>query len=319
VSAETRFDRHRIRRQLTFWLRPAFVLRALTRFQRMVGFDRAIALASSALTALIPIAILLGSVLNKGDAHRVADQIISRYRLTGAGADAVREVLAPTGGTTTDVSLIGVFLLTVAALSFSRGVQRMFEQAWDLKPLSVRNTINDVTWIVGLLVYFGLSWWVHSLLDHGRVQIVANATMLPASVVFFVWSGWILTARRLSWRQLLPFGILVSVLVAICLTCAAVYLPRLFSSYATRYGVIGAVLAMISALFILMVVIVTGAAVGREVSDELDRIKRGERPPDDEIRQEWNALIAEARLRTQTLRDRIHRWRHRRDTAEPPG
>jgi uncharacterized BrkB/YihY/UPF0761 family membrane protein len=315
VSAETRFDRHRIRRQLTFWLRPAFVLRALTRFQRMVGFDRAIALASSALTALIPIAILLGSVLNKGDAHRVADQIISRYRLTGAGADAVREVLAPTGGTTTDVSLIGVFLLTVAALSFSRGVQRMFEQAWDLKPLSVRNTINDVTWIVGLLVYFGLSWWVHSSLDHGRVQIVANAAMVPPSVVFFVWSGRILSARRLGWKQLLPFGILVSVLVAICLVCAAVYLPRLFSSYATRYGVIGAVLAMISALFILMVVIVTSAAVGREVSDELDRIKRGERPPDDEIRQEWNALIAEARLRTQTLRDRVHRWRHRQDAG----
>ena len=239
----------------------------------MVGFDRAIALASSGLTALIPIAILLGSVLNRGDAHRVADQIISRYGLTGAGADAVREVLSPTGGTTTDVSLIGVFLLAVAALSFSRGVQRMFEQAWDLKPLSVRNTINDLTWIVGLLAYFGLSWGVHSVLDHGRVQIVANATMVPPSVVFFVWSGRILSARRLGWRQLLPFGILVSVLVAICLTCGAIYLPRLFSSYATRYGVIGAVLAMISALFILMVVIVTGAAVGREVSDELDRIR----------------------------------------------
>jgi hypothetical protein len=194
----------------------------------------------------------------------------------------------------------------------------MFEQAWDLKPLSVRNTVNDVTWIVGLFVYFGLSWWVHRLLDHGRVQIVANAAMVPASVVFFVWSGWILSARRLGWRQLVPFGILVSVLVAICLTCGAIYLPRLFSSYASRYGVIGAVLAMISALFILMVVIVTGTAAGREMSDELDRIKRGERPPDDEIRKEWNAMIDEARLRTQTLRDRVDRWRHRHDPAEPP-
>lgn len=317
VNAQTQSDRRRIRRLLTFWLRPAFVLRSLTRFQRMVGFDRAIALASSALTALIPIAILVGSVLNRGDAHRLAEQLISRYGLTGAGADAVRNVLAPTGGTGTDISLIGVFLLVVAALSFSRGVQRMFEQAWDLKPLSVRNTINDLTWIAGLLAYFGLSWWVHSLLDHGRVQIIANAAMVPASVVFFVCSGWILSARRLGRKQLLPFGVLVSVLVAIALICGAIYLPRLFSSYASRYGVIGAVLAMISALFILMLVIVASAAVGREVSDELERIKRGERPPDDEIRQEWNALIDEARLRTQTFRDRIHRWRHRHDEAEP--
>jgi uncharacterized BrkB/YihY/UPF0761 family membrane protein len=311
-------DRHRIRRLLTFWLRPAFVLRVLTRFQRMVGFDRAIALASSALTALIPIAILLGSVLNQGDAHRVADHIISRYGLTGAGAEAVREVLSPAGGTSTDISVIGVFLLVFAALSFSRGVQRMFEQAWDLKPLSVRNTVNDLTWIAGLVAYFGVSWWVHSLLDHSRVQIAANAVMLPASAVFFAWSARILSAKRIGWRQLAPFGVLVAALVAICLTCGAIYLPRLFSSYASRYGVIGAVLAMISALFILMVVIVTGAAAGREVSVELDRIKAGERPPDDEIQQEWKVLIDQARLRTQTLRDRIHRWRHRHDAVKPP-
>jgi uncharacterized BrkB/YihY/UPF0761 family membrane protein len=318
VSAETRSDRRRIRRLLTFWLRPAFVLRVLTRFQRMVGFDRAIALASSALTALIPIAILIGSLLNQGDAHRVADHIISRYGLTGAGADAVRQVLSPAGGAGTDISLIGVFLLVVAALSFSRGVQRMFEQAWDLKPLSVRNTVNDLTWIAGLVAYFGFSWWIHSLLDHSRVQIAANAVMLPASAVFFAWSGRVLTAKRIGWRQLAPFGILVSVMVSICLTCGAIYLPHLFSSYASRYGVIGAVLAMISALFILMVVIVTCAAIGHEVSAELKRIERGERPPDDEIQQEWNALIDQARLRTQTLRDRVQRWRHRHDAADPP-
>jgi uncharacterized BrkB/YihY/UPF0761 family membrane protein len=318
TSAQARSDRHRIRRLLTFWLRPAFVLRVLTRFQRMVGFDRAIALASSALTALIPIAILLGSVLDKGDAHRVADHIVSRYGLTGAGAEAVRQVLSPAGGAGTDISLIGVFLLVVAALSFSRGVQRMFEQAWDLKPLSVRNTVNDLTWIAGLVLYFGFSWWVHSLLDRSRVQIAANAVMLPASAAFLAWSGRILTAKRIGWKQLAPFGILGAVLVAICLICGAIYLPHLFSSYASRYGVIGAVLAMISALFILMVVIVAGTAVGREVSDELDRIRRGQRPPEDEIRQEWNALIDEARLRSQTLRDRVARWRHRHDRKEPP-
>ena len=118
ATSGSQSDRHRLTRLLTFWLRPVFVLRVLTRFQRMVGFDRAIALASSSLTALIPIAILLGSVLNRGDAHRVADQIISRYGLTGAGADAVRDVLSPAGGTSTDISLIGVFLLLVAVAEF---------------------------------------------------------------------------------------------------------------------------------------------------------------------------------------------------------
>ena len=56
MRMRTQFDRERVLRTLTFWLRPAFVLRTLNRFQRIAGFDRAVALASSALTALIPLA-----------------------------------------------------------------------------------------------------------------------------------------------------------------------------------------------------------------------------------------------------------------------
>ena len=50
-------QRQRIIRTLTFWLRPQFVLRVVNRFQKVVGFDRAVALASSALTAVIPLAM----------------------------------------------------------------------------------------------------------------------------------------------------------------------------------------------------------------------------------------------------------------------
>ena len=71
---------------------------------------------------------------------------------------------------------------------------------------------------------------------------------------------------------------------------------------------------MISALFAVMVVVVAPAAIGREVSEELDRIGRGERPPDDEVRREWDAVIDQARSRWQTLREGIEhlRGRHRR-------
>src|SRR5436190_10180934 len=141
-------DRERVLRTLTFWLRPAFVLRVLNRFQRVAGFDRAIALASSALTAMIPLAILAGAILPHRDAMDSAQRIIVRYGLTGGGAQAVSEALSPASGTSTEVSIAGTFLLVLATLSFSRGVQRLFEQTWELKPLSVRNTLNDLIWIV---------------------------------------------------------------------------------------------------------------------------------------------------------------------------
>lgn len=309
VMTSARTDDRRIRRALTFWLRPAFVLRVLNRFQRVAGFDRAIALASSALTALIPLAIVAGAILPHIDAQDAARKIIARYGLTGGGAQAVRDVLTPAGGTDSEVSLIGIFLLVLAVLSFARGVQRLFEQTWELKPLSVRNSVNALLWILGLICYVAVSWWAHGLVDVSRVQVVGNLLVTPASAIFLTWSGRVLSARRIEWRSLLPFGLVAAVVLAICLTGEAFYVPRLFSTYASRYGVIGAVLAMISALFVVMVVLVASAATGREVSEELERIRRGERPPDDEVRQEWNALIDQTRSRWQQLHERIDRSR----------
>ena len=81
-----------------------------------------------------------------------------------------------------------------------------------------------------------------------------------------------------------------SVLLAAYSVGATVYVPHLFNTLSTRYGVIGAVFAMISALFCVMVVAVASAAAGREVRDELDRIHRGERPAEDEVRRQWTEV-----------------------------
>ena len=309
VRTTPQLDRERVRRTLTFWLRPAFVLRVVNRFQRIAGFDRTVALASSALTALIPLTILAGSILSDADGESAAQRIIDRYDLTGGGAQAVTDAFSPASGTETDITVFGALLLVVAVLSFARSTQRLFEQTWELKPLSVRNSFNELMWIAGLSAYFALSGWVHGVLDLSRLQIVANVVLMPVSVAFLAWSGWILTAKRLAWKDILPFGVVGAVLLAVYSTGAALYVPHLFESYATRYGVIGAVFAMISALFCVMLVTVASAALGREVAQELSHIREGERPPDDEVRKEWDALIAETRSRRAVLREQIDRRR----------
>ena len=308
-------DRERVRRTLTFWLRPAFVLRVVNRFQRVAGFDRAVALASSALTAMIPMVIITGALLPAIGGKDAAERVIDRYDLTGGGAKAVTDALSPAAGTEVDVSVAGALLLVVAVLSFARSAQRLFEQTWELKPLSVRNSVNGLLWIAVLVPYLAISGWIHSLWDATRLEIGANLVLIPVSAFFLVWSGWILTAKRIDRRSLLPFGVVGAVLLAAYSMGAAIYVPHLFNSYATRYGVIGAVFAMISALFCVMVVVVASSALGREVHEELLRIRKGERPPYDEVRREWDALIAETRSRWAVLRERIDR---RRGKADPP-
>ncbi len=305
-------NRERVLRTLTFWLRPEFVLRVVNRFQKVAGFDRAIALASAALTATIPLTILISAFASELGGKETADRIIDRYELTGGGAEAVTDLFAPPSGTETTLGIIGFLFLMVAVLSFSRAVQRLFEQTWELKPLSVRNTFNGLLWIVGLATYLVLSGLIHGELEHTRLELAAALVAMPLTAVFLVWSGRVLSAKRIARQDLIPFAIVGSALLALCSVGAAVYVPHLFDTYATRYGVIGAVFAMISAFFCFMVALVGSAAAGREVRDELERIQRGEKPAEDEVRRQWDQVTAEARSRWETLRVQIQARRRKR-------
>jgi uncharacterized BrkB/YihY/UPF0761 family membrane protein len=303
ASAGRRFDRARVARTLTFWLRPHFVLRVVNRFQKVAGFDRSIALASSALTALIPLSLVAGALVPRGGGENAAERVIDRYDLTGGGAEAVRDMFAPTAEPTAGLGLLGTFFLLLALLSFTRAVQRLFEQTWELKPLSVRNSLNGLLWIGGLMLYAAITGFVHASGD-SEFELTAILVTVPVSVVFLTWTGRVLSAKRIERADLLPFALLASVLTGVYSVGAQVYLPHLFDTYATRYGVIGAVFAMISALFCIAVILVGSAAAGREVHVELERLRRGERLPEDEVRRQWTEVTAEARSRWQRLRER---------------
>ncbi|MEU8832546.1 YhjD/YihY/BrkB family envelope integrity protein [Streptomyces sp900116325] len=295
---------------MTFWLRPAFALRVINRFQKIVGFDRSMALASSALTALVPLSVLLGAVLGNFVHLDAAERIIKRYHLTGAGATAVRSLFSPAEATSASVGIFGVLFLTISVLSFARAAQRLFEQAWELKPLSVRNTRNGLWWILTLGGYVVITTLLSGLHSGGALGL-ATATVCGVLVTaaFLVWSGRILSARRISWRDLLPFGITGAVLTAAYSVGATIYMPHLFNSSAARYGVVGAVFAMISALFAAMLVLVASAALGREVRDELSRIRQGDRPSDHEVRRQWDSVVEQTRSRWRTAREQVSHHR----------
>ena len=105
----------------------------------------------------------------------------------------------------------------------------------------------------------------------------------------------------------MPFGVVGSVLLALYSVGASVYVPHLLGVYATRYGLIGAVFAMISAFLCAMVVVVAATAAGREVHAELGRIRRGERLAPDEVKRQWDEVVTEAGSRWQTLREETRR------------
>ncbi|MER6121879.1 YhjD/YihY/BrkB family envelope integrity protein [Streptomyces sp. NPDC001795] len=291
-------------------------MRVINRFQKIVGFDRSMALASSALTALVPLLILSSAVLGNFVSYDAAERIIRRYDLTGQGAEAVKSLFSPAEGTSASVGVLGAVFLTISMLSFARASQRLIEQTWELKPLGVRNTRNGLWWILSLGGYMAVTGWLHAVLGGGRLRLAATVCEVPLTAVFLVWSGRLLSAKRVTWRGLLPFGVIAAVLTAVYSVGASVYLPHHFNTSASRYGSVGVVFAMISALFSAMLVIVASAALGREVRDELTRIRQGHRPSDNEVRRQWDGLVEQTRSRWRTARE--HGSQHRSQDSDRP-
>lgn len=295
-------DRQRLVRALTFWLRPDFLVRCLRRFQQLEGFDRAIALASLTFSALIPLGIVVSGALSD---HDIGDHLVERFGLEGKGARAVNDLFDTGEDLATGFSVFSFFLLLVTILSFSRALQRLFERTWELPPLSVRNTVNGLIWISGLVVYAVITGAVRANYNAGVLEILTGAVLAFVSIVFVIWSGVLLSNRRITRRELLPAAIVVAAVGGLLAFGGDIYVPRLFNSYANRYGAVGAVFALISWLFVLMVGLVSAVAVGREVSLELDAIQRGEKPSSEQIQAEW-AIV---RRQAHDARQRVSDWR----------
>ena len=202
------------------------MLRVVNRFQKVAGFDRSIALASAALTATIPLTILISALSSELGGRDTADRMIDRYELTGGGAEAVRDIFSPSSDTGTTLGVIGFLFLVIAALSFSRAVQRLFEQTWELSPLSVRNTFNGLLWIGGLTVYLVLSGAIHAELGRGDLELSAALLDAPVTAVFLVWSGRVLSAQAYPARGPDPFRHRRSGVARAVLGCSGRYMSR---------------------------------------------------------------------------------------------
>lgn len=309
TSPATPGRRRALVRKLTFWLRPDFVLRCLRDFQAIFGFDRAIALASLAFTALIPLGIVTGAALPSAD---LGQRVVERLGLEGDGAKAMQDLLDSGQSVQSSFSLFGLFMVVVAVLSFARATQRLFESVWKLPPLSIRNTLNGLRWIGGLVVYLGVAGAIRSLSLGWALELVVSLALLAAGAQFVAWSGHVLTSRRVPRHMLVPGAILTMAVLAVYSLASSVYVPDLFNGYATRYGAIGVTFALISWLFALMFCLVASTVVGQQVYRELEAIRRGDAVSTAQIDAEWSELreqLAEGRAEAARRHDA---WRARR-------
>jgi membrane protein len=234
------------------------------RFLAVQGVDRAMALAAQAFSALIPLLIVYSAVVSRGEGSRFADQVIERFELEGASARTVQQAFTSSQTVEDSISVIGVLLLIVSALSFTRGMQRLYEGAFGLPSLGMRNTKWGLLWLGVLVLYTSVRPSVAHLFDAEAFEIAASLALAAGA---WVVTPYLLLGRRLGWKPLLPVALLSAIGMTALAASSVIWLPRTLASSADQFGLIGVAFTMLAWLVAAAFVLVA-AATGGAVTTE---------------------------------------------------
>ncbi|MCW2998632.1 MAG: ribonuclease [Solirubrobacterales bacterium] len=191
------------------------------------------------------------------DGESFANELIERFGLSDAGADAVRKTFAAPADDGT-ITVLGFVLVLYSALAFTRALQRTFELTWALPRRGMKGTGWGLLWI-GL---FAAYWAVFPLSGGALPRPLGAAVALGASFVLWLLTPYVLLAGRVPWRMLLPQAALSAIGMTILGVGAAVYAPHAIGSSAKEFGVIGVAFTLLTLLWAVGFVLVTAAAVG---------------------------------------------------------
>jgi len=245
--------------------------RSFSRFVELEAFDRSMALAGQAFATLLPLLIVVATVSPR-DGDDLADTLIDSFDLSGASADTLDAAFAqPDAG----VSALGVPLLVISALSFTRALQRLYIRAWRIdKKLGLRGNIWGLEWLALFIAYWSAQPFLVGLFD----GVLALIVSLSLSTALWLFTPWLLVAKQISWKRLLPQAILTAVgLAAVAIGCA-VYLPRAIATASDDFGFLGVAFTILSLFFAVAFVLVATAALGTAIvetgedADHPDRV-----------------------------------------------
>ena len=93
------------------------------------------------------------------------------------------------------MTALGVTLLIVSSLSFTRGMQRLYEGVFDLAKLGIRNTPRAVLWLLVVTAFVALRPPVLDLIPDGWLHAAAT---LAVSTLLWLITPYLLLGWRVS-------------------------------------------------------------------------------------------------------------------------
>jgi membrane protein len=233
----------------------------VTRLISLEILDRALVIGAQAFGALIPLLIVIAGV-GSDDGKSFADTLIDRFDLTGSTADAVKQAFGNgTGGAS--LTTAGVLIVIFSSLSFTRAVQRTFELTWALPKRGFKATGWNLAWVAAFALYLTIfpvvRGWFHGF-PYNVISLCGT---------FLLWSitPYLLLARRVRWKQLMPQAALTAFGMTLLSGGLLIYMPRALQTSAEEFGAIGVAFTLLTMLWAAGFVLVTAAAVGAYIAN----------------------------------------------------
>jgi membrane protein len=113
-------------------------------------------------------------------------------------------------------------------------------------------------WLAAFSAYFSVQPAIVGLFD----GVVAVVVTIGFTTGLWLMTPWILVAKRISWRRLLPQAVLTALSLDVLALVSVLYMPHAVSTASRQFGVIGVAFALLSWLFVGAFILVVTAAVG---------------------------------------------------------
>ena len=270
------------RSSLSDRLERLLLWRVWERLLEIEFIDRSIALAGKAFVSFFPLVIVVAAFVPEGVRESIVTTLADRLGLADESLTATQAAFASSDDIREATGVFGLILTTFFATSFVTALQRVYLRAWRRPPAPRGGKYwRGAVWLVAQLGCMALLGAIRGVLhdEAGAVAFVAVAMATTAGLWWF--SAWFFLLGEVRRRVLLPTGLVTSLLMALFVVSAGIWMPQTVTSNEEQFGVFGIALALVTWFTGYSICILIGACIGPVLAEDdgpVGRFIRGDDP-----------------------------------------
>jgi membrane protein len=207
-------------------------------------------------TALIFIAVVYNG---SGDVNAFAQHLVDHLRLSGDTASLVRQTFGSASSNALAATVATVVSFLLWGIGIGQIYQNVYAKAWGLE---VGSLVDQALYTAFFFVFSGAfagAVIAQAELGQGGRLAALFVVGIVGSLAFWLVVPYYLLHRQISYRQLLPGALMVTVLIGGTMTVAPLFLPATLAANGRAFGAFGISLTVVGYVFTLVTMSVASA------------------------------------------------------------